>query len=208
VTYPAFTRRRRLILIGGATLSAFLIILLKPDHKRPNPPSLSLVSMESSGRFEETGNEMWLVSFNIVNTNSFSQPDGYASRLYVKHNRKPPEFLVGGQWRTADGTSLLLGPREVVLLLFSGQQYEGQILVPRGADACRVGLKCATPIEQRSFKNVVGSLVSRLPANIQDRISPKFWSWVGSPRHGPSSQWREFNLQLPLHKSGSHDSDQ
>ena len=87
---------------------ALLVVLLKLGRTWPNPPDVRLASLEPSGMFDSKGNEMWLVSFNIINTNSLGEPDGIASSLYVKHDGKAPEVRVGGRWSVAEEPSMVL----------------------------------------------------------------------------------------------------
>ena len=198
-------RHRKLIFSGLATaLAVLLVILIRPAHQWPNPPHLELVSVEHSGMFDQSGKEAWLVTFNIVNTNSQNQPDSYENSFFAKHERKIIEAKVRDHWSVVEGATLALGPGEATLSLYPNRHIETYVVVPPDADACRFWFNYAAFTEKKSFKSIVRTLVSQFPVSIRSRSPIWFRRWIGYPRHVPS-EWKEIKLELPLHPPSASD---
>ena len=171
----------------AVALAGCLLVLVLSERRWRSPVNLRLAAIESSGLFDESGKDLWLVSFDIT-----------ANDFYVKCGNGMVEVKDGNYWRPLRETSVMMGPDNPPTYLPRGGHYVGQILAPAGTGVCRFWLKFAAPVKRSSFKNMSEMVATRLPRSTRARISYKFWRWVGFPTIEPSSDWHDIELELPL----------
>ena len=175
-------------------LTGLLILFVWPARNEPGPPVLVFVSKEPAGIADEQGAKMWLVYFNIRNTNLVTQPSSRGNFLWVKAAGRAVEARLENRWRGAPGPAALSG----VITLSPNNEYECLVLTPIGTDSCRIWLSYAGQASLPSFKGLLQSLVARLPVSVRSRISYKFWRWLGFPKVEPSSHWNEIEAEFVL----------
>src|SRR5437667_8979353 len=68
---------------GGIAVATagVLLVLIGRARAEPRPPVLNLVSIEPAGMIDDSGAEMWLVTFNIRNNNPDTRPDSHRNDL-------------------------------------------------------------------------------------------------------------------------------
>jgi len=182
----------RIVVITSLTCVALLVPLaLVGPGTRLRPPVISVVSMDPAGIFDDMGKEMWLVTFSISNPNTPLRPE---NSLYVKDSGIPIEVKRTNVWTAVEGT---LGCH-----LFGGAKHDRLYLLPTGADFSRFSLQYTgtTPIFAKNEpKGLLRRFVQRLPLFVRCRLPSTFWRWLGfGPDYGPSSNWREINIEIPL----------
>ena len=178
--------RKSSVYAGAIALAMVgLLLLFWPAHPGPPPPVLNLVSMEPASIGDDAGAEMWGLTLSISNSQIWpSRP------LWVRYSARSFEASVASRWTgmDVDPWASVMGPLD---------DHEVEMLMPAATDACRVRLNDA---DSRVTKGRLAWLAERLPRFIRFRLSYKFWRWVGFFQYGPSSHWREVNLELPLRR--------
>ncbi len=173
----------------GVTIAVVLGLIILYPRTPPNPPVLSLVSLEPAGVFDDSGVEMSLLRLSI--SNSDNRPFNPANSIYVKDGGRCIEVKVANHWIAAEGTVGALGFCALAPL----QKHEIMFILP-ASGSCRVWFKYTGAT--LSTKHRLAWVAERLPECIRFRMSYKFWRWVGFTRYMPSSNWREINVELPL----------
>jgi hypothetical protein len=161
----------------------------------PPPPVVRIACVEPAGVFDDNG-EMWLVALRVANTNNLPRPN---DRLYVEDVATPMELRVAHVWGRVKGSlTCAVGP---------GLDHETLLVVPAGADCCRLSFKyCggSWSFRHQPLKASVEWLAAKLPLFIRLRFSSKFWRWAGfGPSVTPSRDWQRVNLELPIRVSAS-----
>jgi hypothetical protein len=173
----------------GVAFAVFIAVALavviwssRPVHC---PLVLNIVSGEPAGIDDDTGQEMWLATLSL--SNSDAGPPSPQHSVYFKNGGKGIEVKVGTHWIEVDAV--------LDLALAPGQKHEILLLVPAGTEACRIRLKYTG---SRLVNGRLLWIAERLPQFVRFRMSYKFWRWVGLTRYGPNSHWRDVILELPL----------
>jgi hypothetical protein len=149
-------------------------------------PVLGVAGIEPSGIFDDSGSEMWLVTFSI--SNSANLPPTAQNYLYLDDGKNRIEARVANRWTEVMGSWDFHA-------LPPGHEYEKMFLVPKDTDLCRVSLKYTGA---KLIKGRIAWLAEHLPQPIRYRMSYKFWRWVGFSDYGPCSSWREMTLELTI----------
>jgi len=177
--------RKVVIAIIAVAIAALLLPLILPTRLRAPPPTLTLVKMEPIHIIDDSGMEMWVVT--LIITDSDIRPPKPENSEYVANSGSRIEAKVAGRWIEVPGSlECSLGP---------GIISERMLLLPARTDACRVCLKYT---DAALYNGRIEWLAEHLPSFIRVRFSYKFWRWAGFQQYGPSSNWREIHLDLPL----------
>lgn len=171
----------------AAAVIALLAVLLWPSGPNCRPPELSFTAREPAGIIDDRGAEMWLVTLGVSNTNDPLRPENC---LCLEYSREALEARVANRWFRLDGVL----PARVD----AGRTNTTWLLVPAGADRCRVSLRYTGWSRCLTFKGSLIWFVERLPLRIRSQISYKFWRWAGYPHYRPSSRWGTLNVELPF----------
>src|SRR5262249_53370412 len=142
-------------------------------------PVLSLESTDpQSGLFDDNG-EMLLATLRFYNPNNF------APEHLLFTDTEAIEARVSNRWiRIPRGWS----KEEGRWIIYQGTTSSKMILLPAGADRCRVSLRFAgTSVPFRARLNYfLGNKLGRR----QDLLPPKFWAWAWRGyKYSPSAPW-------------------
>jgi len=141
--------------------------------------------MEPAEIYDDTGAELWFATLSL--SNSDTRPRRPENGLYVKNGSRPIELKVANRWTEVEGGfACKLDPQD---------KCSRGFLLPPGAESCRLRLDYARAVFIKGRK---AWFAERLSGWIRFRMSYKFWRWAGFSQYGPSSNWREITLELPL----------
>jgi hypothetical protein len=157
------------------------------------------VKIEPAEIFEENGTEMRLVTVAI--SNQLAGPFAQEKILYLRDGII--ETKVAERWSQLKGSLATLGS----YALGPGQKNETLLLVSGDAIACRIRPQCTRGVFETgnwngfyksSSKRRLSRLAGRLPIRVRCWLPAAFWRWVGFIGYGPSPDWRDFCVELPL----------
>jgi len=182
-------RNRNVLIVGivtaGVGLLVAVVVFANPLRR---PPVFHVVGLEPAGVVDDSGVELALLTLSISNAEAFpNQP------LFVRNAGVPLQVRIAGHWgevrwpqSEAKLANLTLSPLKA---------KSATLLVPAGAEACRISFKYAGAVT--TSKWCLARLAERLPSFVRFRI-PWFWNWVGFEHYRPSSNWRNCTLEAPL----------
>jgi hypothetical protein len=151
---------------------------------------------------DDAGAELLLVTFAINNTNQVELPGHQGGgTIYVKDTSRAVEARVWSRWTAVRAAS----GRSTTSNLQPGAQSQRTVLVPVGADVCRVWLQYTDLVSHYplTLRGMSGSIAERLPLSIRSQLSGGFWRWVGFPERGPGPKWRDLSVELSVPQSAT-----
>ena len=181
--------RRGLALVLALGIVALLALLIAPPQDKLPPQAVTLVSIEPAGVFDNLG-EMSLLTLNL---DSPTDPLHFQKALVVRTAEHDVQARVNNHWADVEP---IIGWRS-----FSSTNRECVIVLPAGADSCRLMVHytwLTRSFKKQPFRGRVEWLAEQFPWCLRRGLSPAFWRWAGFPEYGPSSRWRVLRMEWPL----------
>ena len=155
------------------------------------PPVVSLLGVEGANVIDDTGAEMWQVTVGISNAVPTFMAGPHFEPVYIKDGDVPVEARVGGRWTKIEA---VIGT--CALRPYGSDTHRILLVVPAKADSVRIHFKYTSA---SVFSGRLSYLSEDLPVQIRTNMPATFWRSVGFVHYGPSSDWQEQKVELPLH---------
>lgn len=184
-----FMRRSKIILAcAGLIFVGSLIVLLIGSPPGSGsalaPPVLGFYVAEPGGDIGEKGVEKTLAALSLKNPNN----SGVTNRLYI-NSTEAVEVRVSNHW-----VNVQCKLRWVLDPQCLGARM---VLIPQGADRCRVSLKYAGA--SVSFRGRLGKFLKSRLSRKQTLLPARFLAWVQSTDgYAPRWPWREVQLEAEM----------
>jgi hypothetical protein len=172
------------LLIGAVAVSVSLIgaALIFHATSAVPLPVIKFAGVEPAGIFEDSGQEMLIVSLSI--SSSSNRPPGRT--LFAKQSGRTVEAKVGDQWVEVDA---MLWTN---LLVYGGTPSLRILLLPAQAEACRIRLQYSRALISQAQS---WWLIKRLPSSTQNG---KVSFWLRDSPYKAFGGWHKVTVEVPL----------
>jgi hypothetical protein len=170
-------RNRKTVVVAAAVAGVGWLLALVLLPSRP-ALEVRIANTQPAGMLDDTGAEMSLVTLAI------RRSPHSRNTLYFGNNPAKVEARVAGRWLEVQN-SFSVGA------LGTNETKEVLLLVPGGADLCRIHLRYA--------RACLRWRLGGLPWRCGIKMPPKYWAWAGWPHaEGENPRWREIRMEFPF----------
>jgi hypothetical protein len=179
--------RRKIILacVGLILIGSVIIILWRSNNSSSLfPPVLEILRVESgSGVIDDSGVEMTMVTFRLINANP--NPE---NMLFIK--TAVTETRVSNHWINVEA-------KLDSFVSAGGNRSLGVFLAPYASDRCRMTVKYA--VASIPFRAKLGQFFRGKLGRLAFRIPPSVWNWLqGGEMYTPSPPWKKVKLEAAI----------
>jgi hypothetical protein len=182
-------KRTYVVALLATCVGAWLLLLRHAGPDVPKP-SFSCVKVEPAEVLNREGADTWLVTFCISNVNT--GPLAPEKFVFVRQTSGAVECRKSGFWAKDDEAF----PIPLDCGLGPGKTCERLLLVPTGAESCRVAVTFTDGT--LLLRARIGRIAQSLPLLIRQRFPYGFWRWAGFIQTVPSRSWREAEIAFDL----------